>query len=167
MQDALFLLFALVTLVGAVLVVANPFSRDPVASAMFLVVTFIGLSGLFVLLGAFFLAAIQILVYAGAVMVLFLFVLMLLNLREEQRRKYSLVKGFLGTLLVGLLASFLIGTIFGAPALIVPGPATMNAGAGPLGKMLFLHYLLPFEVVSILLLVAIIGVVILSKKDTR
>ena len=69
------------------LVVANPFSRNPVTSAMFLVLTIISMAGLFVLLHAFFLAAVQILVYAGAVMVLFLFVIMLLDLKEEERRK--------------------------------------------------------------------------------
>src|SRR5574340_383827 len=87
MQDALFYIFAFLTLVFGFLVVANPFSRNPVTSAMFLVLTIVSLAGLFVLLHAFFLAAVQVLVYAGAVMVLFLFVLMLLDLRVEERRK--------------------------------------------------------------------------------
>ena len=85
--DILFYVFAALTLVCGVLVVANPFSRNPVTSAMFLVLTIISMAGLFVLLHAFFLAAVQIIVYAGAVMVLFLFVIMLLDLKEEQRRK--------------------------------------------------------------------------------
>ena len=87
MQDILFYIFAFLTLVFGFLVVANPFSRNPVTSAMFLVLTIISLAGLFVLLHAFFLAAVQVLVYAGAVMVLFLFVIMLLDLKEEERRK--------------------------------------------------------------------------------
>src|SRR6202142_1565548 len=87
MQDALFYLFAFLTLVFGFLVVANPFSRNPVTSAMFLVLTIVSLAGLFVLLHAFFLAAVQVLVYAGAVMVLFLFVIMLLDLKAEERRK--------------------------------------------------------------------------------
>src|SRR5215471_2590683 len=91
MQDILFYIFALLTLVCAFLVIANPFSRNPVTSAMFLVLTIASLAGLFVLLHAFFLAAVQVLVYAGAVMVLFLFVIMLLDLRAEERRKIKAV----------------------------------------------------------------------------
>src|SRR5438477_12533314 len=89
MQDLFFYLFAALTLLCAFLVVANPFSRDPVSSAMFLVLTIVSMAGLFVLLHAFFLAAVQVLVYAGAVIVLFLFVIMLLDLKEEQRRKIN------------------------------------------------------------------------------
>src|SRR6516225_5581782 len=98
-QDALFYLFAFLTLVCAFLVIANPFSRNPVTSAMFLVLTIASLAGLFVLLHAYFLAAVQVLVYAGAVMVLFLFVIMLLDLKAEERRK---IRGFAGKLLVVL-----------------------------------------------------------------
>src|SRR6266545_1310306 len=87
--DILFYVFAAMTLLFGVLVIANPFSRNPVTSAMFLVLTIISMAGLFVLLHAFFLAAVQILVYAGAVIVLFLFVIMLLDLKEEQRRKLN------------------------------------------------------------------------------
>src|SRR5258706_10091123 len=89
MHDLFFYLFAALTLLCGFLVIANPFSRNPVTSAMFLVLTIVSLAGLFVLLHAFFLAAVQILVYAGAVMVLFLFVIMLLDLREEARRKLN------------------------------------------------------------------------------
>src|SRR6058998_2025802 len=95
-SDLFFYVFAALTLGCGVLVVANPVSRNPVTSAMFLVLTIVSLAGLFVLLHAFFLAAVQVLVYAGAVMVLFLFVIMLLDLKEEQRRKanrFSLVTG--------------------------------------------------------------------------
>ena len=84
MQDIFFYLFAALTLLSGALVVLNPFSRNPVTSAMFLVLTMVFMSGLFVLLHAFFLAAVQILVYAGAVMVLFLFVIMLLDLKAEE-----------------------------------------------------------------------------------
>ena len=90
MEGTLFNIFAGLTVLSALLVVANPFSRNPVTSALFLVTTMISISGLFVLLGAYFLAAVQILVYAGAVMVLFLFVIMLLDLREAARRKLNL-----------------------------------------------------------------------------
>src|SRR5438270_3264468 len=98
MQDILFYIFSFLTLLCGLLVVANPFSRNPVTSAMFLVLTIASLAGLFVLLHAFFLAAVQVLVYAGAVMVLFLFVIMLLDVRAVQRRKikkFSLITGLL------------------------------------------------------------------------
>src|SRR5437879_13742232 len=108
MSATLFYVFAFVTLVCGFLVIANPFSRNPVTSAMFLVLTIASLAGLFVLLHAFFLAAIQILVYAGAVMVLFLFVIMLLDLKDEERRhikSYGLVTGLIS---VGAILPILV-----------------------------------------------------------
>src|SRR5689334_12284324 len=106
-QEILFYLFAFLTLAFGFLVIANPFSRNPVTSAMFLVLTIVSLAGLFVLLHAFFLAAVQILVYAGAVMVLFLFVIMLLDLRVEEHRK---LRGLASKLLAGMgpLVVFLV-----------------------------------------------------------
>src|SRR4026207_1776599 len=89
LPDLLFYVFPALTLGCGVLVVANPFSRNPVTSAMFLVLTIISMAGLFVLLHAFFLAAVQVLVYAGAVMVLFLFVIMLLDIGAETRRRFN------------------------------------------------------------------------------
>ena len=100
MQDALFYIFAAMALICGVLVLV---SRNPVNSAMFLVLTIAFLAGLFVLLEAFFLAAIQILVYAGAVMVLFLFVIMLLDLKAEERRHIKLLGLIGGTVSVGTI----------------------------------------------------------------
>ena len=114
METILFYLFAALTLVCALLVVANPFSRNPVTSAMFLVLTIISMAGLFVLLHAFFLAAVQVLVYAGAVMVLFLFVIMLLDLKDEERRrvkKFSLVTGLIS---VGAIVMLFVKSILAA-----------------------------------------------------
>ena len=99
MQDLLFYIFSTLTLLCGLLVVFNPFSRNPVTSVMFLVLTIISMSGLFVLLKAFFLAAVQILVYAGAVIVLFLFVIMLLDVKEEVSCLFFCV-------LVGIMPSF-------------------------------------------------------------
>src|SRR3984957_1904287 len=98
MDAFFFYLFAALTLLCGILVIANPFTRSPVTSAMFLVLTIVSLAGLFVMLHAFFLAAVQILVYAGAVIVLFLFVIMLLDLKEEGLRKikiYGVVAGLI------------------------------------------------------------------------
>jgi len=166
-SDILFYIFAFLTLACGALVVANPFSRNPVTSAMFLVLTIISMAGLFVLLHAFFLAAVQVLVYAGAVMVLFLFVIMLLDLKEEERRKIKLVgfiTGFIAVAaIIGLFMRSLIAT---KPGKDLPAPTAVGDTA-TLGKMLFTNYLLPFEIVSILLLVAMVGVILLSKKDLK
>ena len=165
-QDIFFYLFAALTVICAIMVVANPFSRNPVTSAMFLVLTIVCMAGLFVLLHAFFLAAVQILVYAGAVMVLFLFVIMLLDLKEEERRKIKMVGAGLGTIAVGAVAVLIIRTVLNLPKTTTVQPQL--EGATPLlGKMLFTDYVLPFEIVSLLLLVAMVGVILLSKKDLR
>src|ERR1022692_2737390 len=111
MQDALFYTFAFLTLVFGFLVIANPFSRSPVTSAMFLVLTIVSLAGLFVLLHAFFLAAVQVLVYAGAVMVLFLFVIMLLDLKEEERRKVKKLGLVAGLLSIGAIVGIFVKSL--------------------------------------------------------
>ena len=166
-SDILFYIFAALTLLCGVLVVANPFSRNPVTSAMFLVLTIVSMAGLFVLLHAFVLAAIQILVYAGAVMVLFLFVIMLLNLREEERRRVKLLVAVIGLVSVGgIVAVFLKSLGAARPGENLPAP-TVDGATVPLGKLLFTQYLLPFEIVSVLLLVAMVGVILLSKKDLK
>jgi len=167
MQDALFYTFAFLTLVFGFLVIANPFSRNPVTSAMFLVLTIVSLAGLFVLLHAFFLAAVQVLVYAGAVMVLFLFVIMLLDLKEEARRRIRLVAAVPAVLAVGTIACVMVGVIRPAHAAGAPAAAVVEGSPDALGRMLFTDFALPFELVSLLLLVAMIGAILLSKKDLR
>src|ERR1700745_24921 len=166
MQDVLFYLFAFLTLLCGFLVVANPFSRNPVTSAMFLVLTIVSLAGLFVLLHAFFLAAVQVLVYAGAVMVLFLFVIMLLDLPAEERRKIRFAGVVSGLIAVGAIVAIFLQALWHA-ALGAQSSPNIEGGTVPLGQLLFTQYLLPFEIVSVLLLVAMIGVVLLSKKDLR
>ncbi|MCS7338943.1 MAG: NADH-quinone oxidoreductase subunit J [Verrucomicrobiae bacterium] len=167
LPDILFYLFAVLTLVCAALVVANPFSRNPVTSAMFLVLTIISMAGLFVLLHAFFLAAVQVLVYAGAVMVLFLFVIMLLDLKEEERQKIKAFSVVAGLVSVGaIVAVFARALLETQPGKGLPAPAVEGAPL-PLGKLLFTHYLLPFEVVGLLILVALVGVVLLTRRDLK
>jgi len=180
MEGTLFNIFAGLTVLSALMVVANPFSRNPVTSAMFLVTTMISISGLFVLLGAYFLAAVQILVYAGAVMVLFLFVIMLLDLREAARRKLNLVSLAMGIMAVGALflvyKSSLESTYGEAlqqhEVAADTGQAEAKAvgSTRALGQALFNAnngFILPFEIVSILLLVAMVGVILLSRKEPR
>lgn len=164
MHDFFFYFFAGLTLLCGFLVVANPFSRNPVTSAMFLLLSIVSLAGLFVLLHAFFLAAVQILVYAGAVMVLFLFVIMLLDLKEEARRRLQTFSVGAGVLAVTALAAIAILAIIQSG--LGQGLTPQAEGSTPtLGHLLFENYLLPFEILSILLLVAMVGVILLSKKE--
>jgi len=165
--DVLFYVFAALTLLCGALVVANPFSRSPVTSAMFLVLTIISMAGLFVLLHAFFLAAVQIIVYAGAVIVLFLFVIMLLDLKEEQRRKIKLFGIVSGLISVGAIVTISLKALRAMPPDPNAPAPQLEGGTAALGKLLFTQYVLPFEVVSILLLVAMVGVILLSKKDLK
>jgi NADH-quinone oxidoreductase subunit J len=166
LPDILFYVFAALTLLCGVLVIANPFSRNPVTSAMFLVLTIISMAGLFVLLHAFFLAAVQVLVYAGAVMVLFLFVIMLLDLKEEERRRVKKFGLITGLVTVGAIVTIFVKVLAGKPDGDLAAP-TLEGEPAALGKLLFTQYLLPFEVVSVLLLVAMVGVILLSKKDQK
>lgn len=162
--DIAFYAFAFLTLLCGVLVIAN---RNPVTSAMCLVLTIVSLAGLFVLLNAFFLAAVQILVYAGAVMVLFLFVIMLLDLKEETRRKINKLRVATGLIAVLMVIAIVLNVIWSStPAAGLP-PATLIGSTAPLGRMLFSSFLLPFEILSLLLLVAMLGAILLSKKDLK
>ncbi len=165
LQDILFYAFAGLTLLCGFLCVANPLSRNPVTSAMFLVLTIISMAGLYVLLHAFFLAAVQVLVYAGAVMVLFLFVIMLLDLREEERRKLNGAAVGIGAIAVGTIAGILTRALWHAQPLAKVAAA--EGATRSLGRILFTQYLLPFEVLSILLLVAMVGVILLSRKELK
>ena len=167
MHQIVFYIFAVLTLLCGVLVIANPFTRSPVTSAMFLVLTIVSMAGLFVLLHAFFLAAVQVLVYAGAVMVLFLFVIMLLDLKEEEQRKIKASVAALGLAAVGLIAAVMIGTI--RPSNLGYGleHAQVDGSTIALGRDLFTRFALPFEIISLVLLVAMIGTVLLSRKDLK
>jgi NADH-quinone oxidoreductase subunit J len=166
MQEILFYIFAFLALVCGFLVIANPFSRSPVTSAMFLVLAIICLAGLFVLLHAYFLAAVQVLVYAGAVMVLFLFVIMLLDLRAEERRRMKILAVIGGLTSASAILLIFLHNLLIAPLGAVDAPS-LEGGTLALGKLLFTQYVLPFEIVSVLLLVAMVGVVLLSKKDLK
>ena len=166
-QDIFFYVFAGLTLACAFFVVANPVSRNPVTSAMFLVLTMVCLACLFILLHAFFLAAVQVLVYAGAVLVVFVFIIMLLDLKEEERRKIKVVGAGLGTIAVGAIALLLIRTVWQSSKTVSASKPEIEGATASLGTLLFTKYILPFEIVSLLLLVAMVGVILLSKKDLK
>ena len=168
MSLLLFWIFSLLMLGFGAAVVIN---RSPVASALSLVVSFLGLAALFVMLDAYFIGVIQILVYAGAVMVLFLFIIMLLDLRAEQRRKINTV-AFAGGVLVALALFFEIYSVVhkmrASDEPFPPLPPLVKVNdVHNIGLLLFDRYNLPFQVIGILVLVATVGVIVLSKRELR
>jgi len=163
-QDTLFWFFSIAMLLCGVFVIAN---RNPVASAMCLVAMFLFMAGLFVLLEAFFIAAIQVLVYAGAVMVLFLFVIMLLDIKASERRRFAFLAVLGGIAVAGAFVWELRIILKEPIASLQTGTTDLSAGLENVVKPLFQLYMLPFEVTALLLLVAMVGVVLLSKKDLK
>ena len=161
-----FYIFTALMVLAALLVV---FSRQPVYSVLSLLVVMFCLASLFVMLGAYFVAALQILLYAGAVLVLFLFVIMLLNLSPEALKRMRLftARG-IGTLAALALLGMLV-TIYARSnqAGAFPLPNEASGKVEPIGRLLFTSYLLPFELVSFIILAAIIGAVTLAKQEKR
>lgn len=171
MSPILFYLFAALTLVFGVAVVVN---RNPVASALCLVVSFLGLAALFVGLDAYFIAVIQVLVYAGAVMVLFLFIIMLLDLKVEQRRKMNLPAMLGGSLVAVAFVTqlWMVLQRFDAGKAPLPHLALAHGQSSVddvrnVGMTLFGSDNLPFQVIGVLILVATVGVVVLSKRELK
>jgi NADH-quinone oxidoreductase subunit J len=167
MELALFWIFAALMLLFGGLVV---FLRNPVSAAMSLVLCFIWLAALFVTLDAFFIAVIQVLVYAGAVMVLFLFIIMLLDLKGEKARSLNISAWVGGGLVIFGFVNVLVQVVGSDSRLHVQKPATalppMN-DVMTVGIVLFREYWLPFQLIAVLLLVATIGVVLLSRRELK
>jgi len=160
----LFFYFAVVIALTATLVVAL---RNPVLSAVSLLIMFFHVAGLYVTLHAEFLAAIQIIVYAGAILVLYLFVVMLLNVKREERfHRQSVVALFLGLTLCleAILLAFRGPGTPARPVRVQEAVAPAVGNTESIGELLYSTYLFPFEVASLILLVAMIGAVILSKR---
>ncbi|MEM8888261.1 MAG: NADH-quinone oxidoreductase subunit J [Bacteroidota bacterium] len=162
LQTTLFWIFSLLGLAGAVGLLIN---KNPVYAALSLILNFFSIAGLYLSLGAEFLAAIQILVYAGAIMVLFLFVIMLLNLQDEKGvLKYDARRG----------AAFVIGIAFVAEMMYIFRSFFDDSVLGdfkygsvePIGRQLMTNYLFPFEIISVILLAALIGAIVVARKHT-
>jgi NADH-quinone oxidoreductase subunit J len=160
--------FYFVAILSIIFALMTIFSRNPVHSVLYLVITFFTFTVHYVLLNAQFLAVVNFIVYLGAIMVLFLFVLMLLNLNKEtEPMKSNLVK------IMGVVAGLcLLTTLIGSLQLVeTSNPVVLqNPEIGlvkHLGKVLFKEYLLPFEISSILLLIAMVGAVLLAKNDPK
>ena len=167
MSPFLFWIFALLMLVFGVAVIIN---RNPVASALSLVVSFFGLAALFLSLDAYFIAVIQVLVYAGAIMVLFLFIIMLLDLRAEKLRKINWIASFGGiAVAVAFMFQlfFVIGRFTAARQTFRPLPKSTADDVQRIGLLLFNNYTLPFQLIGIVILIATVGVIILSRRETR
>ncbi len=171
----LFFIFGAVALIGAIAVISF---RHPIYSALSLIVTFFAQAGLFVLLGAHFVAAVQVIVYAGAIMVLFLFVIMLLNLGTLSAKgaltgKLKGVAIVLGILLavqgIYIAVNALNNTEIGSEAAMDKAAALVDnpITTYKIGELLFSKYLLPFEVTSLILLAALIGVIVLVKRENQ
>ena len=153
-------------------------NRNPVASALSLVVSFLALAALFMSLNAYFIGIIQVLVYAGAIMVLFLFIIMLLDLRAEELRKINWVASA-GGIAVALALIIQIAAVVGKltaakqpfpalPTLVLSGvEGSKSDDVHRIGLLLFSNYNLPFQIIGIVILVATIGVVMLSRRETR
>jgi NADH-quinone oxidoreductase subunit J len=159
----LFYIFAVLAVAAAIGVVAQ---RTPVYSALSLIMVLCSLAVVYLLLGAEFIAMIQVIVYAGAIMVLFVFVIMLLNAGREAPGQRSRIAHWLGAPLVAaFLAEVLVSVWRQFPEGSARPAASLDAGPAAIGHLLFGRYVLPFEVTSILVLVAILGAVVLAKKE--
>lgn len=164
-EGMFFILFASITLLAVVMLILQ---SNPLASALYLVVALFGLACLYVLLSATFVAILQILVYAGAVMVLFVFVIMLLDLKKDDLIQDRIPKT--KAILLGMLILVTSGAVFFASSFPKVAPKEISDGFGqaaPVGQLMFTSYLVPFELTSLLLLVAIIGAVFLGRKHLK
>jgi len=165
LEQILFYLFAFGGVVSALLVVTR---RNPIISAIYLIANFFCLAGIYLTLHAQFIAVVQILVYAGAIMVLFVFVIMLLNLGDERslRDGFSWKKVVAGGFSFGVLMELVyIFMIPSAPQTIEMTRATDIGTVEAIGHVLFTQFLFPFEVTSLLLTAAIVGAIVLAKKN--
>jgi NADH-quinone oxidoreductase subunit J len=159
----IFFLLAALAVLGAVSLILQ---RHPIHSALSLIVVMVAIAGLYLLMGAEFVAAVQIIVYGGAIMVLFIFVIMLLNAGEEERTDFSKLAKFgglpLGLALTGLLAAAMV-----RHGSAIPNPETPGALAstGGISTSLFTTFVYPFELTSFLILVAIMGALVLAQRE--
>ncbi len=161
-----FFIFSAVAIIAAIAVVSL---RNPVHSVISLMVCFLQMAAIFILLHSPFIAVIQVFVYVGAVLVLFLFVIMLLDIRQAQMKQVIGGSKFWMIGILGVMAIEMIALITGS-AFKVLTPVSrepVNKTVKEIGKILFNNYILPFEVVSFILLVALLGAIVLGRKELR
>ncbi len=160
----LFVLFAAAAVAGAISLIVQ---RHPIHSALSLVVVMVALAALYLLLGAEFVAAVQVIVYAGAIMVLFVFVIMLLNAGVEERTNLSKMARYVGVPAAVLLGASIVWRLAQSTQSLGVSPmAAKGVDTRELSRMLFQQYVLPFELTSVLILIAILGAVVLAKRES-
>lgn len=159
-------LFYFLSFLGVLCALLVVFSKSPVHSVLYLILTFFTIAAHYVLLNAQFLAAVHVIVYAGAIMVLFLYVIMLLNLNEEAEPHKTNTLKVAAAICSGALLVILVGSLKGTQLLSEQHEVVAELGTvKSLGRVLFSDYLLPFEITSILLMAAMVGAVMLGKPE--
>jgi NADH-quinone oxidoreductase subunit J len=140
--------------------------RHPIHSALSLIVVMVALAGLYLLMGAEFVAAVQIIVYGGAIMVLFVFVIMLLNAGEEERTNFSKLATYAGIPLALAVTGFIAAAIArSSVSMAAPAPSGALTSTKTLSMLLFSEFVYPFELTSFLILVAILGAIVLAQRE--
>ncbi len=163
MEQIIFFFVAFLALVSGFYFV---FARNAMYAILSLIITFFSIAAMYILLNAQFLGIVQIIVYAGAIMVLFLYILMMLNLNKEDESKKQNLSKFIGVFTAGLLLIGILGAFKGLNGKTFAGDVDTTVGLTKnLGRLLFNEYVLPFELASILILAGIVGAVLIGKKD--
>lgn len=161
-------LFGILSFLAIMFALMVVFTRNPVNSVLYLVLTFFCIAGHYVLLNAQFLAVVHIVVYSGAIMVLFLFIIMLMNLNADSEPRKHIISRVIAGIIGGALLFVMVGALKGAEQLqLVQGGASQIGLVKNLGKVLFSEFLLPFEFITILLLAALVGAIMIGKRDTN
>jgi len=161
-------LFGILSFLAIMFALMVVFTRNPVNSVLYLVLTFFCIAGHYLLLNAQFLAVVHIVVYAGAIMVLFLFIIMLMNLNADTEPRKHIMSRVIAGVIGGMLLFVMVGSLKGAEQLQLShaGPSQIGLVKN-LGKVLFSEFLFPFEIASVLLLAALVGAIMIGKKDTN
>ena len=160
-----FFVLAALAVLGAVSLILQ---KHPIHSALSLIVVMVALAGLYLLLGAEFVAAVQIIVYGGAIMVLFIFVIMLLNAGIEEHTSISKLAGFPGYLFVLALAGFIAATIARSASAVQSTAQTGTiASTKDISGLIFKDFVYPFELTSFLILVAVLGAIVLAQREGK
>ncbi len=161
-------LFGILSFMAIMFALMVVFTRNPVNSVLYLVLTFFCIAGHYLLLNAQFLAVVHVAVYAGAIMVLFLFVIMLMNLNQDSEPQKTAMSKLIAGIIGGLLLVVLVGALRGTENLnLVQRGASEIGLVKNLGQVLFHEYLFPFEIVSVLLLAALVGAIMIGKKEIK
>jgi len=158
----IFFALAAVAVLGAVSLIVQ---REPIHSALSLIVVMVALAGLYLLMGAEFVAAVQIIVYGGAIMVLFIFVIMLLNAGEEERTNLSRLAYYAGIPLAVAVTGLIAAAMVSSSAALPARAAETLTSTRTLSTLLFTEFVYPFELTSFLILVAILGAIVLAQRE--